>query len=176
MAHARSAFALTGCLALAAIGCVALFTGCHATNNGGGALSYTGGPQTIASTEYMQKSVRMVDMRSGEVFFSIDIPPGKQLTYDFDRDEGDDAVYTPDIMRYEVKNIGDKSGKLGSAMTVPNAASRRVEVFVKQGTQYSNESPESAALRTDTPADRPDWWSARGGALPEQKSHAVYDN
>jgi hypothetical protein len=173
MAHARFAFAVSGCLALAGI---ALFTGCHATNNGGGALAYTGGPQTVASTETLQKTVRMIDTRSGEVFFAIDIPPGMQLTYDFDRDEGDDAVYTPDIMRYEVKKIGDKSGRLGSAQTVPNAASRRVEVDVKQGTLYSNESPESAALRTDSPADRPDWWTARGGALPDQKSHTVYDN
>ena len=177
MSRTRIAFAFTGLVALAGFAFAVGVGGCnmHRTNNGG-MWSYSSGPQTIASTEYMQKSVRMVDRRSGEIFFSLDIPPGKQLTYDFDRGEGDDAVYTPDIMRYEVKDIGDKNGRLSNAMTVPNEASRAVEVHVKQGTQYSNESPESSALRTDTPGDRPDWWTARGGALPENKAHGVYDN
>ena len=167
----RSAIALTGLLT------AAVLSGCnyHSTSNGG-MWAYTGGPQTIASTETIQKTVRMVDRRSGEVFFSIDIPPGKQLTFDFDRGDGDDAVYTPDLMRYEVKDIGDRNGSLSSGMTVPGEASRMVEVYVRQGVQYTNQPPEAAALRTDQAADRPDWWTPRGGALPENSSHKIYDN
>ena len=167
----RSVIALTGLLS------AAWLSGCnyHSTSNGG-MWSYTGGPQTIASTETVQKRVRMVDRRSGEVFFSIDIPPGKQLTYDFDRGDGDDQVYTPDLLRYEVKEIGDRNGSLSNAMTVPGEASRMVEVYVRQGVQYANQPPEAAALRTDQAADRPDWWTPRGGALPENSSHKIYDN
>lgn len=153
--------------------------GCQGTNNGGGMFAYTGGPTTIESTETIQKTVRMVDLRSGEVFFSMDIPAGKQLTFDFDRGDGDDPVYTPDIMRYEIKDANGTwggFGKLHSAMTCPNAASRRVDVFVKQGIQYTPAPPEQAALRTDQMKDRPDWWTPRGGALPDDRRHEVYDN
>lgn len=167
----------TGLLAVAGVVSMSsVMGGCHATNNGGGLASYSGGPQSIASTEKIQKSVRMIDLRSGEVFFAIDIPPGKKLTYDFDSGDGDHAVYTPDIMRYEVKDADDQFGKLGNAMTVPNAASRRVDVFVTQSVQYANQSPASTALRTDTPADRPDWWTPRGGALPDYRENQIYDN
>ena len=166
----RSQFAALGLLAIAS------FAGCHATNNGGGVFSYSGGPTTIQSTESIQKTVRMVDMRSGEVFFSLDIPIGKQLTFDFDRGDGDDPVYTPDLMRYEVKDIGDNFGKLTNAMTVPNAISRRVDVFVNQHMQYQNQPPEQAAMRTDQPGDRPDWWSPRGGAVADDNRRGMYDN
>lgn len=147
----------------------------HQPNNGGGLFAHTGGPTTIQSTETEQSSVRMIDTRSGEVFFSVDIPVGKQLTFDFDRGDGDDPVYTPDILRYEIKPIGDKYGKLKNAMTAPNAASRRVDVTVKQTPMFANQPAESSALRTDTPADRPDWWSPRGGAMPDNQNRG-YDN
>ncbi len=174
----KNAFKFTGLLAIAGFVAVSgsLLGGCHATNNGGGLASYSGGPQTIASTEKIQKSVRMIDMRSDEVFFAIDIPPGKQLTFDFDSGDGDDAVYTPDIMRYEVKDSKDNFGRLSNAMTVPNAASRRVDVFVTQSVQFANQPPGTTALRTDTPDDRPDWWTPRGGALPDQRTNQIYDN
>jgi len=162
---------------LGAAGAITL-TGCQATNNGG-MFSYTGGPTTIQSTETMQKSVRMIDVRSGEVFFSLDIPAGKQLTFDFERGDGDDPVYTPDLMRYEVKDANSTwggFGRLHSAMTVPNAASRRVDVLVRQGVQYAPGSPEQSALRTDQLQDRPDWWTPRGGALPDDDGHSVYDH
>jgi hypothetical protein len=170
MSAIKRTFALLGIAALA------WMNACHSPDGGTAILSFTGGPQTIQSTETIQKTVRMVDMRSGEVFFSLDIPAGKQLTYDFDRDDGDDPVYTPDLMRYEVKDIGDKTGKLSNAMTVPNANSRRIDVFVRQGILYQNQSAEQAAMRTDQPSDRPDWWSPRGGAMPDDNSRAMYDN
>lgn len=148
----------------------------HKPNNGGGVFGHAGGPVTIQSTEITQKSVRMVDMRSGEVFFTLDIPIGKQITFDFDRGDGDDAVYTPDIMRYEVKDIGDSNGKLKNSMTAPNAESRRIDVFVTQSPQYANQPPISSELRTDKVEDRPDWWTPRGGALPENSNNPYRDN
>jgi hypothetical protein len=168
---------LPNVFAVIGLSAAALVAGCnqHRPNNGG-MWSHTGGPQTIASTENSQKSVRMTDLRSGEVFFAMDIPPGKQLTFDFDRDEGDDAVYTPDIMRYEVKDLTDTYGKLTNAMTVPNEASRKVDVFVTQGVAYQPAQPEQTSLRTDRPEDRPDWWTPRGGALPDSHRGSGYDN
>jgi hypothetical protein len=151
-------------------------TACQKQSPGGGVFASEYGPTTLVSTDTMPKSVSMVDTRSGEVFFAMDIPANKQLTWQFHKGEGDDAVYTPDLMRFEVKEIGDKYGKLRNAMTVPGATSRRVDVFFKQVVQYAQPSPEQAALRTDQAAERPDWWTPRGGAMPDDRRHSMYDN
>jgi hypothetical protein len=152
----------------------ASLTACHTP--GGGLFAHAGGPETVISTDTMQKSVRMVDLRSGEVFFAMDIPPGKQLTFDFDRDAGDDPVYTPDFLYWEVKDIGDKFGRLDNTLTVPNAASRRVDIYVRQAVQYAAEPQQQGMLRTDQMDDRPDWWTPRGGAMPDDRRHNLYDD
>lgn len=164
----RPSLALTLTLAAAAV-----TGGCYSP--GGGFMSHTGGPQTWTSNEMMQKTITMVDLRSNEVFFTIDIPPGKQLVVDFDEGEGDDPVYTPDLMRYAILDQGTKTGKLRNAMTVPNAASRRVEVTLHRGVQYTTAPPE-LPLRTDQAADRPDWWTPEGGPMPESNVVEMYDN
>lgn len=153
---------------------VVSLTACHTP--GGGLFASADGPSTIISTETMQKSISMVDLRSGEVFFAMDIPPGKQLVWQFHKGEGDDPVYTPDLMHFEVQEAGDKFGKLRNTMTVPGASSRRSDVTVKQVVQYQAPSNEQAALRSDQAADRPDWWTPRGGAMPEDRRLNLYDD
>jgi len=158
---------------LAVTGLCLTLSGCYSPS--GGIMPFSGGALTYASTESTQKTVTVVDVRTGEEIFKMDIPAGKQLVLDFDADEGDDNVYTPDRMRYEMMDRGDKTGKLGNSMTVPNAASRRVDVTLRRGTEYT---PASAMrpLRTDEVADRPSWWTAEGGPMPENKTVEMYDN
>jgi hypothetical protein len=153
----------------------ASLSGCYAPNNGGGVFSMTGGPCTYYSTETMQKSVTMVDVRTNEMLFSIDLPPGKQLTMVFEEGAGDDPVYRPDLMRYEVFELGTTGGKLHSELTVPNAASRRVDVSVRQQGNYAGPRPRRA-LRADETANQPDWWTPRGGPMPNERRFNLYDN
>ena len=167
---------MTRTLLTAAGLCAAASLSACQTPDGGGMFASTKGPSTIISTETMQTSVSMVDLRSGEVFFAMDVPPGKQLTWQFHKDEGDNTVYTPDLMRFEVREIGKKSGKLHNAMTVPGATSRRVDVDAKQVVQYQAPAADQASLRTDQQADRPDWWTPRGGAMPDDRRHNMYDD
>jgi hypothetical protein len=169
MSFTRTLFSAVGLCAAAAL------SACQ-TTDGGGMFASAKGPSTIVSTETIQKSVSMVDLRSGEVFFAMDVPPGKQLTWQFHKDEGDEPVYTPDLMRFEVKEAGDKSGKLHNAMTVPGAASRRVDIDVRQVVQYQPPRDEQASLRADQEADRPEWWTPRGGAMPDDRRHNMYDD
>jgi hypothetical protein len=141
---------------------------------GGGMFSSTAGPSTFYSTESMQKSVTLVDLRTDQVVLHIDIPPGKQLTLDFDAGDGDDPVNTPDLLRYEVMELGTKSGKLNNSLTVPNAASRRLDVSVRQRIEAAGDSG-ARALRTDQMADRPDWWTPQGGPMPDDRRLDLYD-
>jgi len=159
---------------LFSVTCLCLgLSACHSPS--GGIMPFSGGSATYWSTESMQKTVTLVDLRTGEELFKMDIPAGKQLVLDFDAEEGDDNVYTPDRMRYEMMERGEKTGKLSNSMTVPNHASRRLDVTLRRGVEYT---PASAMrpLRSDEVADRPSWWTAEGGPMPEDKTVQMYDN
>lgn len=119
---------------------------CHSP--GGGWYPYSGGSNTYYSYENQPKTVILIDTRTGEEFFSMDIPAGKQLTFDFVTDEGDDPVYRPDLMRWEVWDMFTYTGQLKNTLSVPNAACRRVDVFLRGGPEYKPAEPGSE-LRTD---------------------------
>jgi hypothetical protein len=70
---------------------------------------------------------------------------------------------------------GKRYGKLGNSMTVPNAASRRLEMTLRQGVEYTAASA-MRPLRTDEAADRPSWWTPEGGPMPENRTVEMYDN
>ena len=85
------------------------------------------------SSVHNPKTLTIVDTRTSETIFTIDIPVGKQLVIDFEEGQGDDPLKTPDLMRYRIFDLGVTIGKLDSAITVPPASSRRVDVDIRQG-------------------------------------------
>ena len=147
-------------------------SGCHSPR--GGILPHAGGSMTYVSTDSRQMSVSVVDVRTDEEIFVMEIPPGKQLTMDFRAGGGDDPVLRPDLMRWELFDAGTRTGRLHNGLTVPNATSRRVDVFVNQEIAWRDAPPEER-LRTDELADRPDWWTPEGGELPQESPAALYD-
>ena len=54
------------------LGAPALLSGCHGP--AGAWMSYTGGSNTFESHELMPKTVKLIDLRTNEVIFSMDIP------------------------------------------------------------------------------------------------------
>jgi hypothetical protein len=147
--------------------------GCH--RQGGALLSYSGGSHTFYSHETRPVTITLRDLRNDEVVFRMDVPPGQQLTLQFVAGEGDDPVYTPDVMRYQLWPIGTTTGRLRNSLTVPAASSRRLDVDYREGVEYMSQ-PAEGELRTDQMADRPDWWTPKGGALPEdQRGTKKYD-
>ena len=152
---------------------VAALSGCYTPQ--GGIMPYTGGPSTYVSNEQFPATVTLVDTRTDEPFFSIEIPPGKQLVLDFVDGGGDDPVATPDLMRYQIFARGTSTGKLRQALTVPNAASRRIDVDYRPGPEAPPASAERL-LRTDELIDRPAWWTPQGGPLPDRDpAMTMYD-
>jgi hypothetical protein len=139
--------ATTSCaLTTAAAVMAAVMSACHSP--GGGWYPYSGGTNTYYSYENQPKSVVLVDTRSGEEFFTMDIPAGKQLTFDFVTGGGDDPVNRPDLMRWEVWDMFTYTGQLTNSLSVPNAASRRVDVHFREGPEYKQPEPGNE-LRTD---------------------------
>lgn len=151
---------------------VSILPGCHSPR--GGFMPASFGSTTYHSTETSPKTITMIDLRTDEEIFVMDIPPGKQLTLDFVPDGGDDPVYTPDLMRYQVWDIGTSWGRLRNSMTVPPASARRIEVSIRRGIEY-REAPPEEQYRVDE-ADRPDWWTPEGGPMPNDHPAEMYDH
>ncbi|MGI9013645.1 MAG: hypothetical protein ACR2GY_05275 [Phycisphaerales bacterium] len=132
-------------------------TACHGP--GGGLFPYTGASQTLNSTELSPKTMQLVDLRTNEVLFESVIPPGKQLTYDFVKDSGDDPVLTPDLMRWDIFPLGTRTGRLRNTVSVPNAASRKVRWTIRDGVEYQ-EDPPAYRMRVDrAEGGQQSWWS-----------------
>jgi hypothetical protein len=145
--------------------------GCYSPS--GGVVKRIGAAVTYYSVESYPATVTIVDTRTEEPFFTIEIPVGQQLTLDFKKDEGDDPVMTPDLMVYQVFPIGTSIGRLRNSVTVPNEYSRRIDVDYRQPEHAAR--PDDQQLRTDELADRPEWWTPEGGPRPEDRSKTLYD-
>ena len=145
----------------------ALFiTGCHRPQ--GAFMPSTGDSNTYFSYETRPVTITILDLRTGEEIFSMNVPPGKQLTFDFVEDEGDDPVYTPDIMRYQVFDMGTETGKLRNTLSVPPANARRIDVTYREDYEYRTARGVDR-IRKDQLLNRPQWWNPESGMpLPER--------
>jgi hypothetical protein len=148
-----------------------ILAGCYSPS--GGWVKRRGAAVTYYSVESYPATVTIVDTRTDEPFFTIEIPVGNQLTLDFKEGEGDDPVLTPDLMVYQVFPLGTSIGRLRNSVTVPNEYSRRIDVDYRQPEQTAQSSDQK--LRTDELADRPEWWTPGGGQRPEDRSKTLYD-
>lgn len=82
---------------------------------------------TWISRPHEPKSVMLVDTRTESVFWSVDIPVGKQLTVRFYEDESPENIQTPALMRWDLQDAGTNFRRLENAQLVPPANSRRLE-------------------------------------------------
>ena len=144
---------------------ILFFSGCKMYSPGGN--PFFNGPDSAAtweSTEEFPKTITVIDTRSGEHLFVMEIPVGKQLVVDFETGSGNDPVETPDLMRWEIFDIGTGWGALNNAMTVPNRWSRRLDVAIRPASEYAPRV-EDQAMRVDELGEQPDWWTPEGGEI-----------
>ncbi|MBX3355447.1 MAG: hypothetical protein KF724_07085 [Phycisphaeraceae bacterium] len=162
----RLATAALGLLATLALG------GCYQPD--GGWMKTSGRGFTYISTPMQPMTVAVVDTRTEEAFFAMDIPPGKQLTFNFLEGGGDDPVYTPNRMVWAVWDAGTSIGHLDNQITAPPYSCCRIDVSIRKAPEWSDEDP-AVRLRTDQLADRPPYFTPAGGKLPDPASRFVYD-
>ena len=147
-----------------------LLAGCY--NPRGAFYPYVGQAVTYWSTESKPTTITIIDTRTMEPFFTVEIPVGKQLVLDFKDGEGDDDVLTPDLMRYEVFELGKTTGTLRNALTVPDRFSRRIDVTYRPAPEYAK-APTDQNDRVDK--DKADWWSSEGGPKPGNAAIIMHD-
>lgn len=151
-------------------------TACQMYKPGGNA--FFNGPNSAAtweSTEEFPKTVTLIDTRSGERLFIMEVPVGKKLVIDFVKDAGDNTVLTPDLMMWEVFSSDVGYGPLSNSMTVPNGWSRRIDVTLRDSSEYANPIADRP-LRVDEVNDQPDWWTPDGGSVDASDPSDGYDH
>lgn len=136
-------------------------TGCF--NEGG--TGYSGGTQTIVSRTWTPKTVSLVDTRTGETTWSVDVPVGQQLVYSFSKGTGPNEL-RPDEIVWGVMESGRKFGQRNNRQPCPPSSARRIDLALRPapenpgdtlpGTPFEEQNPrdiERGENRTVRPAD-----------------------
>lgn len=79
------------------------------------------------------KTITLIDTRTGEALWTMDVPVGRKLVIDFEPGKAGDTPDRPDLMRWELMPEADILGRLDNAMPVPTADSRRIDVTLRNG-------------------------------------------
>ena len=116
--------------ALAATFCFA--SGCWNTYGNASFMSEGGIGASIDSHIYVSRSwqpwtVTIRDTRTGQAFWSIDVPVGKKLALQFLQGHGTDSQYAPDLMKWGLMGEFDPYSNLANSLPVPAADVRRIE-------------------------------------------------
>lgn len=142
----------------------------------GGCMGYgAGGPMaskdqfTYESSPTMPQSVSVVDTRTGETVWAMDIPVGQQLTLVFKNAGKKSNELGYDEMQWQLNVIGAPGRSLGNAMRVPPAYARRLDGTIREPefgpVVATNAQPRPAA---EAPSGMP-WQAPPTIDLPENK-------
>ncbi len=128
-------------LTLAAAALLAL-TGCY---------SIGGFPASRDKFQYeshplMPATVTIVDTRTGEAVWSMDVPVGQKLALRFydDRDPDDATPTRTALMRWQVVDIGKGAGSLKNEVAVPIATARKINYELREGPEYATDTRATA--------------------------------
>ncbi len=110
-----------------------------------GGAGYSDDTFTYVSESWTPTNVSLVDTRTGQTLWSVEIPVGQQCVVRFYRGtEPDNEVY-PDTMRWQLMPAGKESGELYNVAAVPPMSARRVDVSLRQGPEMPRR-PEPAPI------------------------------
>lgn len=99
-----------------------MLAGCHSPGGPG----YSADRYTFESHEWQPYTVTLLDTRTGETVWSVDVPVGQQLVLGFRKGTGPNE-FKPDMMEWELMPAGRRFGTRNNQMPVPPAQARRIE-------------------------------------------------
>jgi hypothetical protein len=150
---------------IAVSGAMAGCSGLYQYKPGGGLLASPYSPITYYSTEQVPKTITIVDLRSDEPIFVMEIPVGQQLVLDFEEAVTFGLIHTPELMRYQLFPLGTQYGPLESQITVPVATLRRIDVTIRPDGLLEQRLTQDVALpvRSDELLDQQPVWGDGSG-------------
>ena len=157
MNDAHAARRLRAALLLAAAS--AAVAGCYSTS--GGYYPHTDGGFTYESTSMQPTTITVLNIcerttnhPNGTPFFIMEIPPGKQLTFNFEEDGGDHPTERPARMAYSLWDRGTQTGKLENVLSCPPASCRKIEVSYRPAPEQPKPD-ESYRMQVGSDAAQP---------------------
>jgi len=138
-----SRLATTGLAAAALLVSCGSLAGCDLwnTQKPGGRLASLD-QHTYESTEFSPKTVRLVDVRTLEEIWSVDVPVGHKLVVRFYPNKSDDNIHNPDAMRWRIYPATQLSAMLDNSMPVPGPEARRLEWEIRSTPEYAPDAPQ----------------------------------
>ncbi|MDX2116307.1 MAG: hypothetical protein SFZ24_11910 [Planctomycetota bacterium] len=150
----RLALAMSGML-----GCGVLCAGCHSE---GGSM-YSADKFTYLSHEWQPWTVTLIDTRTGESLWSVDVPVGKQLVFGFREGAGPNQ-FKPDMMDWGLWEAGRSYGTRDNQLPVPPAKSRRIEPSLRPTPELPGTPLPGSPFVAEVPARKKK--AAAAGSIP----------
>lgn len=101
-----------------------LLTGCYTEGGPGFSIDQ----HVYVSRPWQPWTVTLRDTRTGQEFWSMDVPVGKKLIVSFSENTGSNDKYTPDVMKWAVVDEDRETFvSITNSLPVPPANSRRLE-------------------------------------------------
>ena len=117
---------------------LALQVGCT-FNEGGSGIALD--EYTYVSRPHTPKTVSVVDTRTEQVIFTMDVPVGQQLVMDFDDPDSREGEYLSGEMRWALMPAGYTNAQLRNRVNVPPPESRRIDMELREGPELATLPP-----------------------------------
>ncbi|MEL6498754.1 MAG: hypothetical protein AAFZ67_14135 [Planctomycetota bacterium] len=122
------------------------------------------------SHPHMPATVTILDTRTGEAIWSMDVPVGRKLALRFyDSREADDATPNlPALMRWQVVDIGKSASSLRNKVAVPLATARKIDYELREGPEYATDARAAARPSPITTTVSPTGGNGRTDRAPSR--------
>lgn len=128
-----------------------------------GGLPWSADRYVYQSNEWQPWTVSLIDARTGESLWSVDVPVGQQLVMGFRRGAGPNE-FKPDIMYWGITENGRAISRQSNLVPVPPAHARRLEPVLRPTPEMPGTPLPGATLTSAGSADRA--VAARKGRIP----------
>lgn len=87
-------------------------------------------PLTFESTPHQPKTLSLIDIRTGETLWSVDVPVGKELVVKF-RENVNKGETMTDVMEWGILDFNAHSGDLENSIPAPPREARRLDMTLR---------------------------------------------
>lgn len=135
--------------------------GCHLE----GGPRYSADRYTYVSRSWTPKTISLIDTRTGETTWSVDVPVGEQLVVGFSKGTGPNEL-RPDEIVWGLMPAGRRFGQRNNRQPCPPASARRLDMTLRPtpempgdtlpGTPFEEQNPRkvrNAGGRVTEPVD-----------------------
>lgn len=96
---------------------------------------------TYDSTTWSPKTVSLIDTRTGETAWSVDVPVGQAIRVVFSEGSGPNE-YLPDEIRWELAPIGRRIVTPTNFQPCPPAHARRLDLSIRETPEATGTNPD----------------------------------